>query len=125
MRLATQSNIFFPGPSHEGIFERFAHRNWRPAVDVYQTEKGWLIKLDLAGVRLPEIRVSVRGREINVAGIRKDWLISRAHQAQSMEIAYSRFERTVQLPCEVEGAVIEKEYRDGMLILTVQKEEPR
>lgn len=123
--MATQSNIFFLGPSHEGIFERFAHRNWQPAADVYETERGWLIKLDLAGVRLPEIRISVQGREVNIAGVRKDWLISRTHQAQSMEIAYSRFERTVQLPSEVEGAVIEKEYRDGMLILTFQKEDPR
>jgi HSP20 family molecular chaperone IbpA len=36
-----------------------------------------------------------------------------------MEIAYNRFERTIDLPCDLEHARITVGYRDGMLLLHV------
>jgi len=36
-----------------------------------------------------------------------------------MEIAYNRFERTIELPCDLAHARITVECRDGMLLLRV------
>jgi HSP20 family molecular chaperone IbpA len=36
-----------------------------------------------------------------------------------MEIAYNRFERTIELPCDLARAQITVECRDGMLLLRV------
>jgi HSP20 family molecular chaperone IbpA len=36
-----------------------------------------------------------------------------------MEIAYNRFERTIELPCDLAHARIAVECRDGMLLLRV------
>jgi HSP20 family molecular chaperone IbpA len=39
-----------------------------------------------------------------------------------MEIAYNRFARTIELPCDLEHARITVECRDGMLLLRVAAE---
>jgi HSP20 family molecular chaperone IbpA len=39
-----------------------------------------------------------------------------------MEIAYSRFERLVELPGDVGAVRIGTEFRNGMLLVNIQKE---
>ena len=88
---------------------------WQPAVDIYKTRCGWLLKFDLAGVRLDDVQVHVSRRAVTVAGVRRDRLEEAGCRHYSMEITYSRFSRTVELPEEVQGSDMSMEYRDGIL----------
>jgi HSP20 family protein len=101
--------IQMPKPFHENP--------WRPAADVYHCPEGWLVKFDLAGVRPEEVEVSVRGRHLLVSGIRRDWITQADHRFYSMEICYNRFERAVELPCELDTAELTLDYRYGMLLV--------
>jgi HSP20 family protein len=92
---------------------------WRPAVDVYRTRSGWLLKFDLAGVRMEDVSVQVQGCRITVSGVRRDWLLEEDASYYSMEIAYSRFERSVELPCDFANPRVTLEGRDGLLIVRV------
>jgi HSP20 family protein len=99
---------------------------WQPAADVYRCEQGWLIKFDLAGVRPEDIEIHFSGSRVFVSGTRRDWCISSHQHAHSMEIAYSYFERSVELPEELSQAEIRSEYQDGMLLVHVaQRRENR
>lgn len=102
--------------------EAYQAQGWKPLLDIYRTCSGWLLKFELAGVRPEDIQVTRSGRLLTVRGHRRDWAISEGECAYSMEIAYNRFERTVQLPEELEDANITTEYRDGMLLVRVTKE---
>jgi HSP20 family protein len=95
---------------------------WRPAADVYRVRDGWLVKLDLAGVRPEDVRLSVCGRQLTVEGSRRDCQIEDGQQHYFMEIAYSHFERTIELPRELKQARISTEYRDGMLFVRLTEE---
>jgi HSP20 family protein len=97
--------------------------HWTPAVDIYRVDNGWLLKFDLAGVRPNEIQLKVVGRSLTVSGRRGDWVVeeSRPCNAYSMEITYSQFERTLELPNEIEHLQIHTEYRDGMLLVSLQQ----
>lgn len=95
---------------------------WRPSADVYRRDDGWLVKFDLAGVRLEDLTVSVRGRVLIVRGCRRDQYVEKGLAHHSMEIAYSQFERRLELPCDLESARIASEYRDGMLLIRIQTE---
>lgn len=97
---------------------------WCPAVDIYRGHRGWLVKLDLAGVRPEDIQLTVQGRQLVVRGVRRDLSIIEGQQAYSMEIAYNRFERRVELPCELTNATIRRDYCDGMLLVTLATERP-
>ena len=61
---------------------------WRPSVDVYRGEAGWLVKCDLAGVRPQDIETTIRGRKLTISGIRRDMHLVEGHRAYSLEITY-------------------------------------
>jgi HSP20 family protein len=104
---------------------RYQQSLWRPALDIYRTPRGWLVKCDVAGIRPEDVRVSLAGRWLTIAGTRRDWLIEEGLRAYSLEIAYTCFERRVELPCDLQGADVRLEYRDGMLLIALTRIEER
>src|SRR5262245_21843783 len=90
---------------------------WRPAVDVYRTPKGWLLKFDLAGVRPEDIALTVEGCRVTIRGVRRDLMTEEGCSYYRMEITYNHFERTVELPCDVAPVSVATDYRHGMLLV--------
>ncbi|HEV3236886.1 MAG TPA: Hsp20/alpha crystallin family protein [Gemmataceae bacterium] len=95
---------------------------WQPAADVYRTTKGWLLKFDLAGVSAEDIDVSVEGSRLTVRGARRDWRQDEICNCYLMEITYSHFERTIELPENIQSARIEATHREGMLLIRIHRE---
>jgi HSP20 family protein len=95
---------------------------WCPSADVYRTPTGWLVKLDLAGIRLEEVEVALSSSCLIVRGTRRDRCLREVRHCYRMEIAYSRFERVIDLPADLDQARIATEYRDGMLLIRIQPE---
>jgi len=96
--------------------------SWQPSVDIYQTADGWLVKLDLAGIQPPDIRVTAAGNRLTVAGTRRDCVREHGCRYYRMEISYSSFERTVELPVTLEPQRLKTDYRDGMLLIYIRGE---
>jgi HSP20 family protein len=96
---------------------RSAEAHWRPFADIYRTRSGWLIKYDLAGVKMEDVEVAIKGSEITVSGFRRDWKLEEGSTHYSMEISYNRFERTIDLPCVLDGAEVAIEGREGILLV--------
>ncbi|MER3415817.1 MAG: heat-shock protein Hsp20 [Gemmataceae bacterium] len=92
---------------------------WQPAMDIYRTPYGWLLKLELAGVDPQDILVTLEGRRLTIRGVRRDRCLEEACQYVRMEIAYSRFERSIELPRVPCPNRITSEYRDGMLLVRI------
>ena len=92
-------------------------QNTRLPVDVYRTPRGWLLKFDLAGVRPEEVSLSIEGCRVTIQGVRRDWMTEEGCSYYRMEITYNHFERSVELPCNVEPASIVTDYRHGMLLV--------
>ena len=97
--------------------------DWCPAADVYRTDWGWILKLDLAGVRLEDVQVHISRRSISVSGMRRDCMSEDSCRFYSMEITYSRFHRTIELPEDLEGSKVQMDYRDGLLMIRVKTKE--
>jgi len=99
---------------------------WRPAADIFRTPTGWLIKCDLAGVKTEETTISIAGSQVTIRGARRDSRPEDGSSYYSMEIAYNRFERTIELPCDLAAARAEIHSREGILMLRLicQGEEP-
>lgn len=97
-----------------------AAQEWQPAVDIYRADGGWILKFDIAGVRLDDVHVQVRARTVTVSGVRRDWLMEDAGcRHYSMEITYSRFQRSIELPDDLNTANIGLDYRDGILLVRI------
>lgn len=119
MRRATTRQV--PGTRLAGLADLGELRiAWRPAADVYRAGDGWVVKFELAGVRVEDVQYGVTGRSLTIRGRRCDWCAGEAREAYAMEIDYRRFERTLELPCDVERARIVTEYRDGMFFIRLK-----
>jgi HSP20 family protein len=98
---------------------------WRPRADIYRTRDGWVVKVELAGVRPDDVNIWAQGSRLTISGVRRDRIIGEGWSCYAMEIAYSRFERTMELPCDVEASRLAVDYRDGMLLIRVATEGQR
>jgi HSP20 family protein len=98
-------------------------RLWYPAADVYQTSDGWIVKVELAGVSVEDVEIDIQGSVLSIIGARKDRSCAVGVSFHQMEITYSRFEKTLQFPAVIEGARIEHNFEDGILIIRLWKGE--
>jgi HSP20 family protein len=105
--------FFFPATSP-------ANDTWEPRADVYRMADGWLIKLELAGVKLDEIRLVASGPTLIVQGTRRDEHCHQGMGCHCMEIAYSQFRRVLELPELPTTPEMTKSYVDGMLVIRIK-----
>jgi HSP20 family protein len=101
------------GPS----FVLYRRTGWQPRVDVYRCNEGWLVKAELAGVTIQDIRIEVAGDSLIIEGRRRDWCVPNTIESLSMEITYDWFQRSIQLPDVILAEDIRTDYREGMLLI--------
>src|SRR2546422_3769970 len=97
-------------------------RLWCPAADVYRTREGWIVKVDLAGIRPEDVQITIDGPLLRVSGSRRDSFCGEGVSHYQLEITYSRFEKTIQFPRSIEHSSIARAYNDGLLILRLHEE---
>ena len=102
-----------------GVPDAGTRAQWQPSVDVCRDRRKWLVKLELAGVQPEDVKVSTRGRVLTVSGVRRDSSVTQGRTFYSMEISYNRFERSIELPLDLDRSEIRTEYRDGMFLLEI------
>ena len=98
---------------------------WQPKADIYRMPDGWLVKMELAGVRPDDVQLATRGNMLCVQGMRRDPRVRECLHCHRLEIEYSRFERVLELPGLSESAEIGVSYQDGMLLIRIQTESHR
>src|SRR4029077_11177606 len=103
--------------------KRPSGRLWCPAADVYRTDQGWIVKGDLAGIQPADIKVTIDGPVLRISGSRRDGICGEGVSHYQLEITYSRFEKMIQFPRSIEHASIDRDYRDGLLILRLKEEQ--
>ncbi|RMG55745.1 MAG: Hsp20/alpha crystallin family protein [Acidobacteria bacterium] len=92
-----------------------AEQTWQPRADVLRSPEGWLVKIELAGVRQEDVRLAIRDNRLHISGVRRDTSLQQGFSYYSLEMAYSRFERIVEFPCGIDPTRVSTEYRDGIL----------
>ncbi|MDD5173329.1 MAG: Hsp20/alpha crystallin family protein [Candidatus Omnitrophota bacterium] len=95
------------------------------SIDVLQNEKNVIVKADLPGMEKDKINIALEsGRFLKISGSR-DVLKSRnSPGVVRQERFFGSFEKTVELPCEVENFGINATYKDGVLEITIPKKAP-
>lgn len=103
--------------------EGFALAEWMPPVDIEESDKEYLIKAELPGIKKEEVKVNVEGGTLSISGERKAEKEEKDKKYHRVERSYGAFSRSFTLP---EGAVAEKvsaEFKDGVLMIHLPKEE--
>ena len=95
----------------------FERADWTPAADIYETESGYLIAMDLPGIDREALEIDVDDNRLLVRGTRA---ISEQKQHRS-ERPRGKFLRTFSVPGSVEQSKIGAEYKDGVLQIRLPK----
>lgn len=95
-------------------------RLWNPAADVYRSEDGWIVKVDLAGICADDLEIEIDQSTLRIRGCRRDTFFKEGFRYQQMEITYSRFEKEIGFPCSIQEASVAHDYRDGFLIVNLR-----
>jgi HSP20 family protein len=96
-------------------------RLWRPPTDVFETDHGYVVLVEISGMAGSEFAVTFANRILTVRGSRRDLAEHKAYH--QMEIAYGEFESQVRVPAEVDSTNIEASYKDGFLRVALPKSE--
>jgi HSP20 family protein len=98
--------------------------SWRPAVDVYETDRSVVVKIELAGVETASIRLTVDGEYLQVAGTREPDYPERPKRHLHMEISRGPFERVVRAPLPYDPEAVQARLDAGVLTVDLPKREP-
>jgi HSP20 family protein len=101
--------------------DRLRGDRWLPDVDVFETEKGVVVRVELAGVRSEDLRVTVDGRNLRISGVRRALDRADVQRLHQMEIATGPFERRVQIPIAFDRDNVSANLADGFLTVVLPK----
>jgi len=95
---------------------------WSPPTDVYETEKNYVVRVEIAGMREEDFEITVENNFLAISGSRSDVPERRAYQ--QMEIRFGKFETVVGMPGPLDIESSSAEYKEGFLTVTLPKAKP-
>ena len=113
----------FGRPFLPGIWRAFPSEEmvWAPAIDVLEKEDGYLIKVELPGVKEEDVNVSVAGGTLTIEGEKKAESEVEKRGYYYSETSYGSFSRSITMPSIVDASKIEAHYDKGVLEITLPK----
>ncbi len=96
---------------------------WRPPTDVYETEEGIVVRIEVAGMNEEDFTIIVDGKYLSVRGMRSEIPERRAYY--QMEIRFGEFISDIELPFEIDVEKIEAIYQAGFLRISLPRKAPK
>jgi len=96
-----------------------AKAHWEPNTDLYTTDDGLVIKVELAGMRSDNLEITVEGTHLRISGHRPDSCRSAQCNFLVMEITYGPFEKILDLPPCYDLSRAKAAYLNGFLRIDV------
>lgn len=104
--------------------DRLRGDRWEPDLDAFETEKAFVVRVELAGVRSEELRVTVDGEELRIRGERRPAEPAGVRRLHRMEIASGPFERLVRVPIPFDRDGVTAHLAEGFLTVTLPRRAP-
>src|SRR5581483_8383940 len=99
------------------VDESRAH--WVPNTDVYTTDQGLVVKVELAGMQSENLHITVEGSKLRIAGERPDGCRAAKFSFLAMEINYGPFENVLEIPSGYDLSQAKASYLNGFLRIDV------
>jgi len=101
------------------VHSKDSEPHWVPNTDVYVTQEGLVIKVELAGMRREDLELTVEGNRLRISGHRPDGCRAPQCKFLVMEINYGSFETVLELPEGYDLNNARAAYQNGFLRIDV------
>ena len=115
----SSSVLFVNRASAVGGREGSANGHWVPNTDVYATDGGLVIKVELSGMRSENLEITTEGNRLRITGTRPDGCRAPKCSFLVMEINYGPFESELELPPGYNLSLAKAAYLNGFLRIDV------
>lgn len=94
-----------------------------PSIDVSETEDQFLISAELPGMNKEDIDISLENNRLSISGERSFEKEDKGKKFHRVESSYGSFERSFQLPDNIDEESISAKYENGLLNISIDKSE--
>ncbi len=94
---------------------------WAPAADISETDKEYLVKAELPGVKREDVKITLDDGLISITGERKQEKEEKDEKRHRVERFYGTFSRSFSLPENVDDKAIRAESKEGVLYVHIPK----
>ncbi len=101
----------------------FAGKIWAPRMDMSETDKQFVIRVDLPGIGKSDVRVEVENHDLTIRGERKEAKQEKGENFLRVERSFGSFYRSITLPVAARTEEVQAEFKDGELLIRVPKAE--
>jgi HSP20 family protein len=98
-------------------------KNVWPAIDVTDNDNEIIVKAEVPGCNAENIDISVHGNTLTISGEKKHEHEKKEKDYYYTERSYGSFRRQIALPSDVETEKIDAACKNGVLTLTLPKQE--
>ncbi len=113
------SSVHFMTRAVTGSKAELPGTHWVPNTDVYETDNGLVVKVELAGMRSEHLEITVEGHRMRISGNRPDGCRAAKCSFLVMEINYGPFESLLELPAAYDLSQAKAAYLNGFLRIDV------
>ncbi len=95
--------------------------SYAPAMDVTESDKQYVIELDLPGVKSSDVKLEIHEDKLTISGNRVAVAPAEGVQRHREERSFGEFRRTLILPKQVDTEKVDAHFQDGVLSVVVPK----
>lgn len=96
-----------------------------PRVDIIEEDKAFEVHVAVPGMKKDDFKIDVNDNFLTISGERKYTREKKENNFHSVETQYGTFSRSFTLPENVDATKISAKYLDGILELTIPKDEKK
>src|SRR4030095_9905037 len=96
---------------------------WAPALDIAERTDAYLVTVELPGVKLDDLDITLEDRLITIQGERQFTSESSEQQYHRVERSSGTFRRSITLPAQIMADAVAASMEDGVLRILVPKAE--
>ena len=93
--------------------------HWIPNTDVYMTDEGLVVKVEISGMRREDLELAIEGNRLLITGQRPDGCRIPGVKFLVMEINYGTFECVIETPSGYDLSLAKASYQNGFLRVDV------
>ena len=98
--------------------------SFNPTMDIEEHDKEYVVRMDIPGADSSKINVSIEDRVLTISGTREEEVSQQGPNAKQLrsERRLGQFERVMTLPGPVKPSEMKANYENGVLTVTIPKE---
>lgn len=100
---------------------RESEMTWAPAVEIQDTDDHLFLRAQIPGIEPKDLDIRVTRDAVYIAGEHRSENKAEEKGYFRSEFRYGKFERAIPLPVPVQNELVEADYKNGILTLTLPK----